>query len=160
MTKIYIGENTVLKGDITVGTDCSFWHNAVIRADSGFIHIGDNVNIQDLVMIHTGFNGYNVTIGNDVTIGHSAIIHGCTIHDETLIGMGAIIMNGAEIGSHCIVGAGALVTENKKFEDGSLIIGSPAKAVRKLTDKEIEGIHQNALLYVKEAQKELNPEDF
>lgn len=160
MTKIYIGENTVLKGDITVGTDCSFWHNAVIRADSGFIHIGDNVNIQDLVMIHTGFNGYNVTIGNDVTIGHSAIIHGCTIHDETLIGMGAIIMNGAEIGSHCIVGAGALVTENKKFEDGSLIIGSPAKAVRKLTDKEIEGIHQNALLYVKEAQKELNPVDF
>lgn len=160
MTKIYIGENTVLKGDIKVGSDCSFWHNAVIRADSGFIHIGDNVNIQDLVMIHTGFNGYNVTIGNNVTIGHSAIIHGCTIKDESLIGMGAIIMNGAEIGSHCIVGAGALVTENKKFEDGSLIIGSPAKTVRKLTDKEIEGIHQNALLYVKEAQKELNPVDF
>lgn len=160
MTKIYIGENTVLKGDITVGSDCSFWHNAVIRADSGFIHIGNSVNIQDLVMIHTGFNGYNVTIGNNVTIGHSAIIHGCTIKDESLIGMGAIIMNGAEIGFHCIVGAGALVTENKKFEDGSLIIGSPAKAVRKLTDKEIEGIHQNALLYVKEAQKELNPADF
>ncbi|MDD6258165.1 MAG: gamma carbonic anhydrase family protein [Erysipelotrichaceae bacterium] len=160
MTKIYIGENTVLKGDITVGSDCSFWHNAVIRADSGYIHIGNSVNIQDLVMIHTGFNGYNVTIGNNVTIGHSAIIHGCTIKDESLIGMGAIIMNGAEIGFHCIVGAGALVTENKKFEDGSLIIGSPAKAVRKLTDKEIEGIHQNALLYVKEAQKELNPADF
>jgi carbonic anhydrase/acetyltransferase-like protein (isoleucine patch superfamily) len=160
MTKIYIGENTVLKGDITVGSDCSFWHNAVIRADSGYIHIGNSVNIQDLVMIHTGFNGYNVTIGNNVTIGHSAIIHGCTIKDESLIGMGAIIMNGAEIGFRCIVGAGALVTENKKFEDGSLIIGSPAKAVRKLTDKEIEGIHQNALLYVKEAQKELNPADF
>lgn len=155
MTKIYVGENVVLKGDITCGDNCSFWHNAVIRGDSDSITIGQNTNVQDLVMIHTGFHNNPVHIGNQVTIGHSAIIHGCTIEDECLIGMGAIIMNNAHIGKHCIVGAGALITENKHFEDGSLIIGSPAKCVRQLSKQEIDSIQENANVYVSEAEETL-----
>lgn len=156
MKEIRKGENAVIKGNVTFGKDCSVWHNAVIRGDSNTITIGERTNIQDLVMIHTGEGGYPVTIGNDVTIGHSAIIHGCSIGDGTLIGMGAIIMNGASIGKNCIVGAGALITQNKHFRDGTLIMGSPAKVIRPLTEAEIQSNLDNAALYVKHAEKELD----
>lgn len=159
MTEIRTGENTVIRGNVTFGNDCSVWHNAVIRADSGSITIGNRTNIQDLVMIHTGEGGYDVNIGDDVTIGHSAIIHGCTIKDGSLIGMGAIIMNGASIGKHCIVGAGSLITQHKQFPDNTLIMGSPAKAVRSLTEEEIQGNLRNAELYVQHAKEELQSSD-
>lgn len=155
MKHIYTGKNTVILGKVTLGNNCSVWHNAVIRADSDTVVIKDNTNIQDLVMIHTGFNNCPVNIGSDVTIGHSAIVHGCTIGDNCLIGMGSIIMNRAVIGNNCIVAAGALVTEGKHFEDGTLILGSPAKAIRKLTQEEIDSIQKNASLYVQEAKEEL-----
>lgn len=149
------GENAVIKGNIIFGQNCSVWHNAVIRGDSNSITIGNCTNIQDLVMIHTG-EGFPVNIGDNVTIGHSAIIHGCTIGNGTLIGMGSIIMNGAIIGNNCIVGAGSLITQNKVFPDHTLIMGSPAKAVRRLTKEEIENNLKNADLYVKHAAAELS----
>lgn len=155
MTAIRKGLTAVIRGNVTFGKDCSVWHNAVIRGDSGTITIGDRTNIQDLVMIHTGEGGYPVSIGNDVTIGHSAIIHGCSIGDGSLIGMGAIIMNGASIGRNCIVGAGALITQNKHFSDGTLIMGSPAKVIRSLAEAEIQNNLKNAALYVKHAREEL-----
>lgn len=158
MAKIYRGENTVLIGNIQIGENCSIWHNAVIRANSDIITIGKNTNIQDLVMIHTGFQNHPVHIGNNVTIGHSAIVHGCTIEDNCLIGMGAIVMNGAHIGEGSIVGAGTLVTENKTFPANSLILGSPAKWIRTLTKEEIESNNKNALKYIKEAENELKGE--
>ncbi len=155
MTKIYIGENVILKGNYSISDQCSIWHNSVIRADSDTITIQENTNIQDLVMIHTGFDQSPVHIGKNVTIGHSAIIHGCTIGDNCLIGMGAIIMNHAKIGNNCIVGAGALITENKTFPDNVLILGSPAKVIRELTKEEIQNITTNAEIYISEAKKEL-----
>lgn len=155
MNKIYIGENVVLKGNYSISNGCSIWHNTVIRADSDTITIQENTNIQDLVMIHTGFHDCPVSIGKNVTIGHNAIIHGCTIGDNCLIGMGAIIMNHSKIGNNCIVGAGSLVTENKTFPDNVLILGSPAKVIRKLTKEEIQNITHNAELYITEAKKEL-----
>lgn len=106
-------------------------------------------------MIHTGFHNCPVHVGDNVTIGHSAIVHGCTVGNNCLIGMGSIIMNKAVIGNNCIVAAGALVTERKQFEDGTLIMGSPAKAVRSLTKEEIDNIQANADLYVQEAKEEL-----
>ncbi len=160
MTKIYIGENVVLKGNVSLSNNCSIWHNSVIRGDSDSITIKENTNIQDLVMIHTGFNHCPVSIGKNVTIGHSAIVHGCTIGDNCLIGMGAIIMNHAKIGRNCIVGAGSLITENKEFPDHSLIMGSPAKWIRELTDDEIQNIQNNASLYIEEAKKELKEIDY
>lgn len=153
--EIYVGENVVIKDKVIFGEDCSIWHNTVIRGDSDSITIGDNTNIQDLVMIHTGFNDNPVNIGNNVTIGHSAIIHGCTIEDNCLIGMGSIIMNNAHISKNSIVGAGSLITEEKEFEEGSLILGSPAKVIRKLTNEEIQSIQTNADLYIKEAKQSL-----
>lgn len=155
MNKIYIGENVVLKGNYSISNDCSIWHNTVIRADSDTITIQENTNIQDLVMIHTGFDHCPVFIGKNVTIGHSAIIHGCTIGDNCLIGMGAILMNHSKIGKNCIVGAGSLITENKSFPDNVLILGSPAKVIRELTEEEIQNITNNAKLYISEAKKEL-----
>lgn len=152
---IYVGENVVIKDKVSFGKNCSIWHNTVIRGDSDMITIGDNTNIQDLVMVHTGFNDNPVLIGSNVTIGHSAIIHGCTIEDNCLIGMGSIIMNDSIIHKNCIVGAGSLITEGKEFEEGSLILGSPAKVVRKLTQEEIQSIQHNADLYIQEAKETL-----
>lgn len=155
MRKVYTGHNAVITGDVSLSEDVSIWHNAVLRGDEGSITIGPRTNIQDLVMIHTGMPDYSVTIGHDTTIGHSAIIHGCTIGDECMIGMGAIIMNGAVIGNHCIVAAGSIVTEHKVFPDGSLILGSPAKVIRPITEAEIRNIKNNAEAYVHLAEKHL-----
>ena len=155
MKNIYTGNNVVITGEVSLSEDVSIWHNAVLRGDEGSITIGSRTNIQDLVMIHTGMPDYSVIIGHDTTIGHSAIIHGCTIGDEYMIGMGAIIMNGAKIGNQCIVAAGSIVTEHKTFPEKSLILGSPAKLIRTLTDDEIQKIRDNAEAYVTSARKHL-----
>ena len=155
MKNIYTGNNVVITGEVNLSEDVSIWHNAVLRGDEGYITIGSRTNIQDLVMIHTGMPDYSVTIGQNTTIGHSAIIHGCTIGNECMIGMGAIIMNGAKIGNQCIVAAGSVVTEHKTFPEKSLILGSPAKLLRTLTDDEIQKIRDNAEAYVTSARKHL-----
>jgi carbonic anhydrase/acetyltransferase-like protein (isoleucine patch superfamily) len=148
----FIAESADIAGAVTVGKDASIWFNVSIRADLAEIAIGDRSNIQDNAIVHVD-KGKQVVIGSGVTIGHGAIIHSCTIGDDCLIGMGAIIMNGSVIGEESIVGAGALITENKTFPARSLIIGSPAKAVRTLTEEEIEAIKENCREYVALAEK-------
>ncbi|MCH4013180.1 MAG: gamma carbonic anhydrase family protein [Solobacterium sp.] len=153
--KIHTGKNTVLEGKISMQENCSFWHNAVLRADTAAIRIGKNTNIQDGVIIHAG-EGHDVTLGDSVTAGHGAILHGCTVKDDVIIGMGAIIMNNAVIEDHCIVGAGALVTEDRHYPAGSLILGSPARVIRPLTEAERRKCEDNAAHYVKMAEDELD----
>ncbi|MBR3214023.1 MAG: gamma carbonic anhydrase family protein [Methanosphaera sp.] len=143
--KIYDGAKVV--GDVELKDNVSVWYNAVVRGDQAPISVDENSNIQDNCVVHVS-KKYPVKIGKNVSIGHGAIIHGCTIEDNVLIGMGAIILNGAKISKNCLVGAGALVTENKEFPEGSLIIGSPAKAVRQLSEEQIESIQENADEYV------------
>ena len=144
---MYAAQGAVLVGDITFGEECSVYYNAVIRADEAPITIGERVNIQDLCLLHVS-PGIPMHIGSNVTVGHGAILHSCTIGDNVLIGMGSIILNNAHIPDNCIVGAGALVTQGKTFPEGSMILGSPAKAVRTLSDEEIAGIRRNADKYV------------
>ncbi|NPA51208.1 MAG: gamma carbonic anhydrase family protein [Epsilonproteobacteria bacterium] len=154
--KCWIAPNATIIGDVIMGDECSVWFGCVIRGDVHKIRIGDRVNIQDLSMIHVTHykkedksDGYPTIIGDDVTIGHKVMLHGCTIAKGCLIGMSATILDGAFIGEESIVGAGALVTQNKKFPPRSLIIGSPAKVVRELSDKEVEELYQSAKRYVK-----------
>ncbi|MCF6335419.1 MAG: gamma carbonic anhydrase family protein [Spirochaetales bacterium] len=134
-------------GDVTAGENSSIWYNCTLRGDIAAIKIGRNSNIQDNSVIHVGHN-VPTLIGNNVTIGHRVLLHGCTIEDGCLIGMGAIILDNSTIGSESIVGAGALVTMGKKFPPRSLIIGSPARAIRSLTEDEVEGIRKNVASYV------------
>ena len=147
---IFIAQGAIIRGNVTIGNHSSVWFNAVIRAENAVITIGDNTNIQDNCVLHVD-EGADIRIGNQVTIGHSAVVHGCTIGDNTLIGMGAIILNHAVIGKNCIIGAGALVTQNTVIPDNSLVIGNPGKVKRVLTSAEIDDITQNARHYVKEA---------
>lgn len=149
---VFIAEGARVIGDkISIGQGSSVWYNAVVRcSDDDSVTIGENTNIQDLCMVHTG-HGYSVNVGSNVTVGHMCIIHGCTIGDNTLIGMGSIVMNGAEIGKNCVIGAGSLVTEGKVIPDGSMAFGRPAKIVKELTEEQIAGIKYSADLYVKEA---------
>ena len=123
---VFIAPGAQVIGDVTIGSDSGIWYNAVVRGDSKEIHIGKRTNIQDLAVLHVD-KEYQLTVGNNVTIGHSAIVHGCSVGDNVLVGMGAIIMNGAHIGNNCIVGAGALVTENTVIPDGMIAYGNPAK---------------------------------
>ena len=146
----FIAPGAQVVGDVTIGSDCGVWYNAVVRGDSREIHIGNRTPIQDLAVLHVDKN-YKLSVGNNVTIGHSAIVHGCSVGDNVLIGMGAIIMNGAQVGNNCIIGAGALVTENTVIPDGMMVYGSPAKVIRPLNDKEKQGIHENADIYVQHA---------
>lgn len=146
----YVAPGAVIRGDVALGDNSSIWFNAVVRAEGSSAVIGRDTNIQDNCVLHVD-EGAGLSIGDQVTIGHGAIIHGCTIKSNTLIGMGAIILNHAEIGSNCIIGAGALVTQNTVIPDGSLVIGNPGRVVRAVTDTEIENIRQNAAHYVKEA---------
>ncbi|MDB5523180.1 MAG: gamma carbonic anhydrase family protein [Rhizobium sp.] len=134
-------------GSVTIGMDVGVWFGAVLRGDNEMISVGAGTNIQEGAMVHTDM-GYPATIGTGCTIGHHAIIHGCTIGDNTLIGMGATVLNGARIGNNCLVGANALVTEGKAFPDNSLIVGAPAKVIRTLNDKAIEGLRHSAESYV------------
>lgn len=147
---VYIAPGAIVLGDITLGENSSIWFHAVIRAENASIFIGNNTNIQDNCVLHVD-EGADIHIGNGVTVGHGAIIHSCTIGSNSLIGMGAIILNHAVIGKNCIVGAGTLITQNTIIPDNSLVIGSPGKIARTVTDSEIEDIRQNSAHYVKEA---------
>src|SRR3954469_15601165 len=141
-----------LIGDVRLGSRASVWFGAVIRADNTPIIIGEDSNIQDGAIGHSD-PGVPLTIGARVTVGHQAILHGCTIADDCLIGMGARILNGAMIESECVVGAGALITEGKRFERGSLIVGSPARVVRQLTDPERQALRLSAAHYAEKATR-------
>ena len=139
----WVADSAQVIGDVRLEADVSIWFNTVLRGDNDPITIGSGSNIQDGSVLHTD-NGVPLTIGRHVTVGHQVMLHGCTIGDESLIGIGAVVLNGAVIGRHCLVGAGALVTEGKTFPDGSLIIGSPARVVRQLTPEQIEALRRSA----------------
>ena len=149
---VYIAEGAKIIGDVTIGEDSSIWYNAVIRGDSNSIVIGENTNVQDNAVLHTS-NSHALTIGDNVTIGHGAIVHGCTIGNNVLIGMGAIVLDGAVIEDNCIIGAGALVTQNKVMPEGSLVLGNPGKVVREISEDEKQAIIENADEYSQAAQK-------
>jgi carbonic anhydrase/acetyltransferase-like protein (isoleucine patch superfamily) len=141
-----------LIGDVRLGNRCSVWFGAVIRADNTPIILGDESNFQDGAIGHSD-PGAPLTLGARVTVGHQAVLHGCTVEDEALIGMGARILNGAVIGAQCIVGAGALVTEGKVFEARSLIVGSPARAVRTISEEQVEMLRMSASHYAEKAAR-------
>lgn len=145
---VLVTQGAVITGDVTLEPGVNVWYNAVIRADHGAIKVGANTNIQDVAILHE-----ETTVGAGCTIGHAAIVHACTVGDNTLIGMGAIILNGAVIGNNCIVGAGALVTGKMNAPDGSMILGSPAKIVRPLSEAEIQGNRDSCSEYVESAKQ-------
>lgn len=148
----WVAPSADLIGDVRLGARASIWFGAVIRADNTPIILGDESNFQDGAVGHSD-PGAPLTIGARVTVGHQAILHGCTVEDEALIGMGARILNGAVIGAQCIVGAGALVTEGKTFEPRSLIVGSPARAVRQLSEQQVELLRHSAAHYAEKATR-------
>lgn len=148
----FVAPQTTICGDVTVGEDCSIWFQAVVRGDRGAVRIGRGSNIQDGCVIHEG-EGYGVEIGEYVTVGHGAIVHGSRVGDHSLIGMGAILMNGVTVGKNCIVGAGALLTKGMEVPDNSLVLGSPAKIRRSVTPEEIASNIANAKLYVEEGKQ-------
>jgi carbonic anhydrase/acetyltransferase-like protein (isoleucine patch superfamily) len=147
----FVAENATIVGDVTFGASCSVWFNAVVRGDVHYIKIGNKVNIQDGAVIHCTYKKYPTSIGNNVSIGHNAIVHGCTIHDNVLIGMGAIVMDNCIIESNSIIAAGAVVTQNTIVESGSIYAGIPAKKVKVIDESsfsgEIERISTNYVLY-------------
>lgn len=143
----FVAENAAVVGDVKIGENSSIWYGVCIRSDMDKTIIGNNTNIQENSTVHNDF-GIPTNIGNSVTIGHNSIIHGCTIKDNVLIGMGSIILNGAVIGENTIIGAGSLVTQNKVIPSGVLCMGSPAKVVRELTKEEIESIKESAKHYI------------
>jgi carbonic anhydrase/acetyltransferase-like protein (isoleucine patch superfamily) len=148
----WIAPDATLIGRVRLGRNANIWFGVTIRGDNDEISIGEDSNVQDLTMMHTDL-GFPLVIGTGCTIGHKAMLHGCTIGDNSLIGMGAIVLNGARIGRNSLVGAGALVTEGKEFPDGSLIVGSPAKAVRQLDDAAIARLRGAAAHYVANARR-------
>jgi carbonic anhydrase/acetyltransferase-like protein (isoleucine patch superfamily) len=147
----YIAPNATIVGDVVMGDDCSIWFNAVVRGDVNAIRIGNKVNIQDGAVIHCTYEKTKTIIGNNVSIGHNAIVHGCTVHDNVLIGMGAIVMDNAVIGSNSIIAAGAVVLEGTKVDAGTIYAGVPARKVkdisRELISGEINRIANNYLMY-------------
>jgi carbonic anhydrase/acetyltransferase-like protein (isoleucine patch superfamily) len=148
----YVTENATVIGRVRIEAKASIWFNVTIRGDNELITVGENSNVQECCVLHTD-PGYPLTIGKNVTIGHQAMLHGCTVGDGALIGIQAVILNGARIGKNCLVGAGALVTEGKEFPDNTLIIGSPAKAVRTLNDEDVARMHRNTSNYVERGQR-------
>ena len=143
-----IVEQAVVVGDVTIGADSTVLYHAVLRGDDNRIIVGNGSNIQDNCTVHADEDA-PVTIGNYVTIGHNAVIHGCTIGDNSLIGMGAIVMNHTVIGKNCLIAAGSLVLENQTIPDGSLVMGSPARIARSLTEEEMKGLTQSAEHYMR-----------
>ena len=155
----FIAENATLVGEVHLADNVSIWFNAVLRADSSPITIGENSNIQDGTVCH-GEKDHPLTVGKNVTVGHKAMIHGCTIGDNCIIGINSVVMNGAVIGDNCIIGSGALVTEGKIIPPGSLVLGAPGKVVKEVSDAQREMIAdsarhyvENGLRYNKELQK-------
>ncbi|WP_299125083.1 gamma carbonic anhydrase family protein [uncultured Tenacibaculum sp.] len=146
----YVAENATIVGDVVMGKECSVWFNAVIRGDVHYIKMGDKVNVQDGAVIHATYQKSPTTIGNNVSIGHNAIVHGCTIHDNVLVGMGSIIMDDCVVESNSIIAAGAVVTKNTRIESGSIYAGVPAKKVKDISKELISGeIDRIANNYVK-----------
>jgi carbonic anhydrase/acetyltransferase-like protein (isoleucine patch superfamily) len=144
--EVWIAPDAHVIGKVRLGRDVGVWFGAVLRGDNEWLDIGERTNIQEGALLHTD-PGYPLVIGSGVTIGHHAIVHGCSVGDNSLIGMGAIILNGAKIGANCLVGAGAVVTERKEFPDGTLIVGAPAKAVRTLGESGVASLRESALDY-------------
>ena len=145
---VLICDGAKVSGDVTLGKGVSVWYNAVLRGDDGAITVGEGTNIQDCAVLHE-----ETHVGAGCTVGHGAIVHGCTVGDNVLIGMGAVVLNGAKIGDNCIVGAGAVVTGKMDAPAGSMILGSPAKVVRPLTEEEIESNRRSAQGYLELAEK-------
>jgi len=148
----FIEETGIVIGDVVMGDECSVWFHTVIRGDVNSIRIGHRTNIQDLCMLHVTHDTHPLIIGDDVTVGHHVVLHGCTIKDRVLVGMGAIIMDGAVIGEDSVVGAGALVTEGTIVPPKSLILGSPAKVKRPVSEQELAWVKESAQNYVKYAR--------
>lgn len=148
----WVSDNAQVMGRVTLAEDASVWFGVVIRGDTSTIAIGKGSNVQDNSVLHADV-GMPLVIGEGVTVGHQVMLHGCTVGNHSLIGIGAIVLNGAKIGNNCLVGAGALVTEGKEFPDGSMIIGSPAKAVRMLSPEQMEGLKMSAKHYVDNANR-------
>ena len=146
----FVADNATIIGNVRLGNEASVWFNCVLRGDNDWLIVGERSNIQDGSILHTD-EGIQLVIGKNVTVGHRVVLHGCTIGDNSLIGIGSTVLNGAKIGRNSIVGANALVTENREFPDGSLILGSPAKPVRQLSDEEIAHITWSADHYVQNA---------
>ncbi len=142
----FVAENAAVIGDVNIGEGTSIWYNAVLRGDIENITIGKYSNVQDNCTVHTETN-IPTKLGDYTVVGHNAVVHGCTIGDNCLIGMGAIILNNAKIGDNCIIGAGSLVTEGKEIPPNSLVIGVPGKVVRQVTEEEIEAVKANAIRY-------------
>lgn len=148
----WVADSAQVIGQVSLAQDASVWFGAVLRGDTAPISVGAGSNIQDGAVLHADV-GQPLQIGAGVTVGHKVVLHGCTVGDDSLIGIGAVVLNGAKIGKGCLVGAGALVTEGKEFADGSLILGSPARAVRTLTPEQQAGLRQSAAHYVANAQR-------
>ncbi len=148
----WVADSAQVMGRVQLDEDASVWFATVVRGDTESIHIGAGSNIQDACVLHAD-QGKPLVIGAHVTVGHKAMLHGCTVGDGSLIGIGAVVLNGAVIGKGCIVGAGALVTEGKVFEDGSMILGSPAKAVRQLDENQRNALLMSAAHYVQNARR-------
>ena len=148
----FIAPNATIVGTVRLRANTSIWFNAVLRGDTEWIEIGDNTSVQDGCVLHAD-PGFPLRVGQGVTIGHKAMLHGCDIGDNTLIGIGSIVLNGAKIGRDCLIAANSLVTVGKQFPDGALIMGSPAKFIRKLEPAEIEANRKSAQLYVENGKR-------
>lgn len=146
----WVADSAQVIGRVELADDTSIWFGVVIRGDTETITVGKGSNIQDMSVLHADV-GMPMVVGEGVTVGHKVMLHGCTIGDNSLIGIGAVVLNGAKIGKNCLVGAGSLVTEGKEFADGSLIVGSPARVIRQLSPEQIEGLRQSAQHYVRNA---------
>lgn len=143
----FVAANATVLGLVRLENNASIWFNAVLRGDNALITVGENSNIQDGAVLHTD-PGIELTIGRNVTVGHKAMLHGCTIGDNSLIGINSVVLNGARIGNNCLIGANSLITEGKVIPDGSLVMGAPARVVKSLTPEQQEGLQQSAQTYV------------
>jgi carbonic anhydrase/acetyltransferase-like protein (isoleucine patch superfamily) len=148
----WVADSAQVMGNVTLAADSNIWFGVVIRGDNEPITIGEGSNIQDGSVLHSDL-GKPLTVGKRVTVGHGVMLHGCTVGDESLIGIGAVVLNDAVIGKNCLVGAGSLVTEGKVFPDGSMIVGSPARVVRQLTPEQMDGLRQSAQHYIDNARR-------
>lgn len=148
----FVAPNASIIGNVELGAECSVWPFASIRADSDTIRIGDRSNIQDNAVLHTA-EGYPTIVGEGVTVGHQAVVHGCTVADNVLVGMGARVLSGAEIGADCIIGAGAVVTEDVEIPPGSVVMGVPGTVVREVDEEDVERVRENARIYVEKKER-------
>jgi carbonic anhydrase/acetyltransferase-like protein (isoleucine patch superfamily) len=148
----WVADSAHVIGKVTLGAGCGIWFGAVLRGDNERIRLGLRTNVQENCVLHTDM-GSPLAIGDDCTIGHGAVVHGCTLGNAVLVGMGAVILNGAVIGDECLIGAGALVTEGKVFPPRSLIVGSPAKVVRELSDEDVARLYESARAYAENAKR-------